>query len=235
VTTALIVVPARGGSKRLPGKNLRPLGGRTLLAWTQRAIAAAAIDAPVLLTTDDDAIAAEGERLGWQVPFRRPAAISDDAAPTAAALLHALDWRRGAGFADPDIVVLLQVTSPFRKGASVGRGFAELAADPAADACVGVRRLPLGSAWLFGTDARGHLARFATGGGAPAEVFAPNGAFFAVRTAAFRAGTTFYPPATRPLVMDEIESIDIDTGDDWELASAVAETLARQDDERSDS
>ena len=80
MTDLLIVIPVRGGSKRLPGKHTRLLAGRNLLERTQDAIAEAELGAPVLLTTDDEQIAARGRALGWQAPFLRPAALAEDSA-----------------------------------------------------------------------------------------------------------------------------------------------------------
>ena len=97
----LILVPARGGAKRLPGKNLKQLGGKSLIAHTADAIAQSGLEAPVVLSTDDPAIAEEGRRLGIQVPFRRPDELSGDAASTAGVVLHALDWFQAASGAAP--------------------------------------------------------------------------------------------------------------------------------------
>ena len=114
MTDLLIVIPARGGSKRLPGKHTRLLAGRNLLQHTQRAIDQAALGAPVLLTTDDAEIAAGGRALGWQAPFLRPAELAGDDVPTLPVLQHALDWYRQDSGADPGSVLLLQTTSPLR-------------------------------------------------------------------------------------------------------------------------
>ena len=98
----LIVIPARGGSKRIPNKNLRPLAGRSLIAHTLEAIGGSGVSAPVILTTDSEAIADEGRRLGLQVPFLRPAHMADDTSPTVSAVLHSLDWFCDDSGAAPD-------------------------------------------------------------------------------------------------------------------------------------
>lgn len=118
----LVHVPARGGSKGLPGKNLREVGGRSLVA---RAVdiglaflRESGIPGVVLVDTDDERIAAEGKRCGAEVPFLRPAALAADATPTLDTVLHAVDRlaERGAAL---DAVLLLQPTSPLRTLADV--------------------------------------------------------------------------------------------------------------------
>jgi CMP-N,N'-diacetyllegionaminic acid synthase len=110
VTRAVAIIPARGGSKRVPGKNLVPIAGRPLVVHTiEHALAARLVD-EVWVSTDDDEIAAVAERAGAQV-VRRPADIAGDDASSEAALLHALDARDAP---DPDLVVFLQATSPVR-------------------------------------------------------------------------------------------------------------------------
>jgi CMP-N-acetylneuraminic acid synthetase len=118
----LVHVPARGGSKGLPGKNLRHVGGRSLVA---RAVSAGLefldrCDVPglVLVDTDDERIAEEGRRCGAEVPFLRPAALAADDTPTLDTVLHALDALEARGPA-PDAVVLLQPTSPLRTAGDI--------------------------------------------------------------------------------------------------------------------
>lgn len=115
------LVPARGGSKGVPRKNVAPLLGRPLLAWTAEAAVAARTLCDVVLSTDDDDIAAVGERCGLRVPFRRPAELARDETPMLPVVLHALQALRaldGAG-AEYDAVCLLQPTNPLRRAADI--------------------------------------------------------------------------------------------------------------------
>ncbi|MCC6217540.1 MAG: acylneuraminate cytidylyltransferase family protein [Polyangiaceae bacterium] len=107
------LVPARGGSRGVPRKNLRLLGGRPLLAYTAEAALAAATLARVVLSTDDDEIAEVGRALGLAVPFLRPAELAADATPTLPVVAHALAALREGGERF-DAVCLLQPTSPLR-------------------------------------------------------------------------------------------------------------------------
>jgi N-acylneuraminate cytidylyltransferase len=138
--SVVAVVPARGGSQRLPGKNLVPIAGKPLLVHTiEQALAAAYVDA-VLVSTDDDAIAAVARDAGAQV-VPRPAELSGDHASSEAAVLHALE----AHGADPDLVVLLQATSPVRRPGDIDAVVA-LVADGGADSAFSA--VP-GHVWLW--------------------------------------------------------------------------------------
>lgn len=132
-------IPARGGSKGVPGKNLRAVGGRPLIAWTiEAALAAAALDR-VIVSTDSEEIAAVARSHGAEVPFLRPAALADDQATTESAMLHGLDWLAGAGDR-PDAIVLLQPTSPYRRPGRIDQAVARFRAEQA-DSLVGVSPL----------------------------------------------------------------------------------------------
>jgi len=112
------LIPARGGSKGIPGKNIRPLAGRPLLAHSIDAARLAPAVGRVIVSTDDPEIESVAEQRGAEV-VRRPAEISGDSAPTESALLHALDSLRNTEHYEPDIVVLLQPTSPLRRPGDV--------------------------------------------------------------------------------------------------------------------
>lgn len=129
------VIPARGGSKGIPGKNLVDLGGLPLLHWTTHAALASGLSATVL-STDDEDIAEAGRAAGVDVPFLRPDALATDAASSIDVALHALDHVRGdaapghavdgADGATFDAVMLLQPTSPFRTAADIDAAIALL-------------------------------------------------------------------------------------------------------------
>lgn len=215
----LIIIPARGGSKRLPGKNLKRLGGRSLIAWTADAARAGLPEATPLLSTDDADIAAEGRALGLSVPFLRPAELSTDAATTADAVLHALDWVRDREGADPAALMVLQPTSPFRGPRCLAAAVETLAERGDIDSIVGVTALPVPANKLFETDARGHAVPVSDRAVAPVHV--PNGALYLVRTAAFRATGSLYAGTVLPFLFGRIRSLDIDTAEDWTLAEAT--------------
>ena len=113
----LAVIPARGSSKGLERKNLAPLGGRPLLAYTADCVLGAVHSLRAVLSTEDDEIASLGRRLGLEVPFRRPVELAGDASTSLEVLQHALaGLHADEGYA-PEWVVLLQPTSPLRTAA----------------------------------------------------------------------------------------------------------------------
>lgn len=133
----LAVIPARGGSKGLPGKNLRLLAGRPLIAYSiDDALACRAVDR-VVVSTDSEEIAASARAHGAEAPFLRPAALAADETPTLPVLRHVVEelWRR-EGYR-PDLVVVLQPTSPLRGPAAVAEAV-RMMADPRVDSVVSV-------------------------------------------------------------------------------------------------
>lgn len=221
ISDVFVVVPARGGSKRIPGKNLRELNGRGLLARTAEALRNSGIETTCLLSTDDDAIAVAGEALGWHAPFRRPAVLSGDDTATVPVVLHAVDWFRDSNGRDPRLVMVLQVTSPFRGDACIARAVEMLESRPDADAVVTMKRIDRAPRHLFAVDANGYAAPLSARDG-PRPLLTPNGALYLVRTEALRRTRSLFPPRTLPLAMNGIAAIDIDDEDDWQLAEAVA-------------
>ncbi len=117
--SVIAIIPARGGSRGLPGKNIRPLCGKPLLAWSiQSALKSRYVD-EVLVSTDADEIANIAIAFGAQAPFRRPAELAGDNATTLAAVEHALDFYRERLRRQFDLLVLLEPTSPLRQDSDV--------------------------------------------------------------------------------------------------------------------
>src|SRR5688500_9327671 len=116
--TALALIPARGGSKGLPGKNTRALRGKPLIAWTIDAARQAGIFDRVLVSTDSSEIADVARRYGALVPFTRPAEIAADETPMRDVIRHTLVAETAAGL-EPEIIVLLQPTSPLRSAEDI--------------------------------------------------------------------------------------------------------------------
>ena len=143
----LAIVPARGGSKGVPRKNVRPLGGKPLLQWTVEAARASVHIDRLVLSTDDDEIARLGRTIGIEVPFMRPSAAASDEATADAVIDHAL-----ASLDEPfDYLVLLQPTSPLRSATDID-GCLDLLAASDADSCVSVVPSHVKPEWLFFVD-----------------------------------------------------------------------------------
>ena len=216
------IIPARGGSKGLPGKHLRPLAGRPMIAWTFAAARDSAELHRVILSTDDDAIAQAARTHGIDVPFMRPAALAGDDTPMLDVLLHAVAELATAGDA-PDAIVLLQPTSPLRTAGHIDAAV-RLLFSSGADAVVSVvpvphRFNPVSVLRLDGD----RLAPYVDGPPVTRRqdkppVFARNGpAVLAVRTEVLLAGS-LYGRDTRGMAMADTDSIDVDT--EWDLAVA---------------
>lgn len=214
----MAVIPARGGSKRLPRKNLLPLGGRPLLAWTAQAAAGSRYLDRVVLSSDDEDILGLGRSLGLEVPFVRPAKLSGDAPAATVAALHAMETLPGC-----DYVVLLQPTSPFRTAADIDAAL-ELTASRQADACVSVMKAPVKAEWMYTVGDDGRLSPWpprSSGLSEGGEVTVLNGAVYVAERAFFLASRTFLGPSTLALVMPPERSLDIDTELDFLFAQFV--------------
>ena len=223
--TVLGVIPARGGSKGIPGKNLRVLAGRPLLAYTIEAALASQQLTRVVLSTDDPGIADVGRALGVEVPFMRPPELASDSAPMLPVLVHAVRALAGTGFR-ADAMVLLQPTSPLRRAEHIDAAIEMLRAT-GADSVVSVVEVPhqfspVSVMTLDGDQLHPYLAGSqVTRRQDKLRVFARNGpAVLAVRAKVLEAGS-LYGSDTRALLMSYPESIDVDEAADLERVEFV--------------
>src|SRR3954469_11723998 len=219
------LVLARGGSKRLPGKNVRPLAGKPLVAWSvEAACACPAID-DVVVSTDDEAIAQAAREHGARVPFLRPPALAADTSTSADAALHALDFLREREGKSFDAVILLEPTSPLRASADLS-GVAELLERrwDDTDAVVTVGRVQLEQpAVMKRMDADGRLAPWnaASGAGEPPVAWFPYGVAYAVKTEALERHRTFYPPRVLGYTIERWQNYEVDDLFDFLCVEAV--------------
>lgn len=221
----LILVPARGGSKGLPGKNTRPLGGLPLLAWTARAIAASGVAARAVLSTDDPGIAEVGRAHGLETPFLRPAPLATDTAGSFEVVEHAVDWLAREASYHPSAVMLLQPTCPFRRPERLRQAM-DLLARPDTDGVIGVRRIDRSLSVMYREDEGGALEPLARWDDRIRRqdvrpLLTPSGTLYLVTADALARHRRLFPPRLRPLPTDAVEAIDIDTAEDWALAEAV--------------
>jgi len=214
------LVPARGGSKGIPGKNIRPLAGRTLLDYTADAAAASAVIDRLVLSTDDPRIAAEGERLGIEVPFLRPGYLAGDETPMLGVIEHAVDALESAGWS-PEIVVLLQPTSPLRRPAHIRSAVEELRTS-GADSVVTVVELPrhLSPDYVMRID-EGRLVPFLERGASVTRrqdarpAYVRDGTVYTFWRRTLLDTGSLYGRVCRPLVVPAAESLTLDSEDDW--------------------
>ena len=219
------VVPARGGSKGVPRKNVRLVAGRPLLAYTADSVRASRRLHRTVLSTDDGAVADAGRELGLEVPFLRPPDLGADDTPMLPVLRHAAEEMRGRGFA-ADVMVLLQPTSPLRRGEHIDAAV-DLLERTGADSVVSVVEVPHQFNPASVMELQGDRLRPYGGGAtsvhrqAKVPVYARNGpAVLALRVAVL-ARESLYEGDCRALVMAARDSIDVDTEWDLELAELV--------------
>lgn len=214
------LIPARGGSKGIPGKNTIDLAGKPLIAWTIEAALRSSYLDRVVLTSDSEDIQRVAREHGCEVPFTRPAELATDAAPGIDPVLHALDTL-GDEFG---WVVLLQPTSPLRTAADID-GAIEHCVAHRAPACVSVSPTPHSPYWTFVLDGESRMQPVVELTAArrqdlPATVML-NGAVYVAKVAELRAAGTFLQPSTVAYVMPFERSVDIDTRFDLRVAELL--------------
>jgi CMP-N,N'-diacetyllegionaminic acid synthase len=226
---ALAIIPARGGSKGIPGKNIRVLGGKPLLAYTVEAARASGIFDRIVLTTDSEDIALIGRDLGVDVPFMRPPELAGDGTPTLPVLQHATEFmtQRDGSF---DLVCTLQVTTPFRNIVSLREGYHLLRNNSAADSAVAVSQIPAHLSPDYAMKiADGLLLPFLQDGheitrrqdARPA--YTRNGQFYFTRGETLLKKNSIYGERCLPVVVPETHSVNLDTQQDWEMAELLLE------------
>jgi len=224
----LILIPARGGSKGVPRKNLRSVAGAPLVVWTIRqALALRTPDVDVVVSTDDPEIADIARAAGAQVPFLRPAELARDDTPTEAAVLHALDQLTVASRA-PDRVMLLQPTSPVRRRGTLTRALACFE-ESGADSLVGVvPQAPfLWRATQPPTPAYDVTRRPRRQELDPDQLtYRETGSLYVTAVETYRRDHNRIGSNVALFVMDEIEGLDIDTEHDLAVATAQLRRLA---------
>jgi CMP-N,N'-diacetyllegionaminic acid synthase len=221
------IVTARGGSKGVPRKNVRPLAGKPLLAWTAESAKRATSLARVILSTDDDEIAAVGRAAGLDVPFMRPSELAGDGTPSLPVLQHAVGWLEEQGDRY-DAVCLLQPTNPLRTAALIDRCVAKLA-ESRADSVISVLPVPAeyNPHWVFVPSGDGTL-RLATGEPTPIPrrqdlppAFHRDGSVYVMRRDVLMEQASLFGARVVGVEVDPATSINIDTLDDWARAEAL--------------
>jgi CMP-N-acetylneuraminic acid synthetase len=219
------IIPARGGSKGLPGKNLRILGGRSLIGHAIASAREASMLSRFIVSTDSREIAEEARRHGAEVPFLRPAELASDEAGMVPVLQHAVAWLERTAAIRPNLIVTLQPTSPFRTGSDIDRTIHKLletSADSAQTATEatyhpffmktldGDRTIPLFP--------EGH--KFVRRQDAP-PVYQPSGAVYVTRYEVLMEQGRVLGEDNRAVVMGYEASVNIDTGWDFMLAELI--------------
>jgi N-acylneuraminate cytidylyltransferase len=233
MTETLALIPARGGSKSIPRKNIRPFAGHPLIAYSIAAGLAAEVVTRVVVSTDDEDIAAISRRYGAETPFLRPAELSQDHTPDLPVFQHALEWLDEHEGYQPEIVVQLRPTSPFRRVAHIEQAVYRLLERPEADSvrtmCVPFQN-PF-KMWRIGSEG---FAQPLLGAEYPEpynmprqllpEVFWQTGYVDAAWADTILQNGSMTGERILPLIIDPSEWIDIDSPDDWRRAERLLES-----------
>lgn len=234
----LAIIPARGGSKRLRRKNVLALGGIPLVAWSIRAAKQSGVFCDVLVSTDDQEVAAVAVAYGARVPWMRPVDLASDTASVVDVLIYELNRYEAMVHTDIEAVMLLQPTSPFRRASSI-RGAVEVFQRSHGASIVGVSPAKTHPLWCLVEDKHGCMQPYAGEGGLGLRsqdlppVFEVNGCLYLTDGKYLKESRSIYTKPFRPFVIDDpVESIDIDTPFDWRVAEACLENIKGGSDER---
>lgn len=204
----------------MPGKNVRMLAGRPLIDYTARAARESSVLDRIILSTDSNEIAEAGRRSGLEVPFMRPASLAEDDTPMLPVVRHAIDTLSAGGWI-PDVIVLLQPTSPLRRPSHV-RDAVTMLRDTKADSVVTVVELPrhLSPDYVMRID-DGVLRPFLPDGARLTRrqdarpAYSRDGTVYACWRATLDRWGTIYGERCQPLIVNAADSLSIDTPDDW--------------------
>lgn len=225
------IIPARGDSKGVPRKNIRPLAGKPLIAHTIDVARESDVFDRVVVSTDDREIADVARQIGGDVPFMRPAHLAEDTTPTLPVLIHAVEWLRENDGYEPDLVAILQPTTPLRKPEHL-REALDIFRKFKPDSVVSMREVPghYSPHWQFRLDTDSRATIFT---GEPFErivkrrqdlpkTYTRNGAVYLFKTKLlFEEQPTFYGSDVRGFVMDSDSSVNIDSESDFEQAERI--------------
>ncbi len=221
----LAIIPARGNSKGLPGKNIRIFADKPLIAWTiEQARKIKYIDR-VVVSTDSKKIAQIAKTYGAEIPFLRPKRLAKDETPTIDVVVHFLKTIKKPL---PDIVVLLQPTSPLRSSKDIERALKMLISNKNASAVVSMVEVSENPFWMKNVKKDGFIGdfikkarKFSRRQDLP-RLYMPNGALYIIRTKVLLEQKSLYPIKTLVYIMPRERSADIDDAASFALAEQLA-------------
>lgn len=216
----LAIIPARGASKGLPGKNLRILEGHSLLGWSILAARGSTLLDQVIVSSEDDAIIEEAIRYDCEVPFKRPKELALDTTPGIDPILHAIN-----NMPPYDIVVLLQPTSPLRTSDDIDQCL-HFFSEHNANACVSVVEEKINPYWMYTLTAKNTMTPFLTDRVIHRRqdlplIYRLNGSIYVASIEWLKVHKTFFAEETLGFPMPLERSVDIDSYHDFLLAQAI--------------
>jgi pseudaminic acid cytidylyltransferase len=224
------VIPARGGSKRIPRKNIRDFCGRPMIAWSICAAIESKCFDRIIVSTDDMEIAEIAKQWGAEVPFERPAGLSGDHVATIPVIAHAIDWLNRCG-AGPGLTCCLYATAPFVQAELLQRGFTQLT-ESGADYAFSVTSFPFPIQRAIRVTTTGRVEmfqpeHFATRSQDLVEALHDAGQFYWGRSEAWLQGKVLFGSASVPVKIPRHLVQDIDTDEDWTRAEWLFKAMSR--------
>jgi pseudaminic acid cytidylyltransferase len=231
----IAVIPARGGSKRIPRKNIKLFCGKPMIAWSIEAARASELFDHIVVSTDDAEIAEVAKVHGAEVPFMRPVALSDDHTGTSPVVAHAIEWYREHGHI-PDPVCCIYATAPFVTAADLQRGLQTLT-DTGSDFAFSVTSyaFPIQRAIRLTSEGRVEMLQpenFNTRSQDLEEAFHDAGQFYWGRAEAWLSGKVIFGPYASAVRLPRHRVQDIDTAEDWKRAEYLFRVITQESDNR---
>jgi len=217
----LAVIPARGGSKRIPRKNIKPFGGLPMIAWSIRVAVGSACFDRIIVSTDDNEIAQVAQTYGAEVPFMRPKELSDDHTGTMAVIAHAIEWQNSHGPSATE-VCCIYATAPFVQASDIARGY-DVLQSTGADYAFSVTSyaFPIQRAIRITSNQRVEMFQpehFNTRSQDLEEAWHDAGQFYWGKAQAWLTKQALFTEAAAPVPLPRYRVQDIDTPEDWERA-----------------
>ncbi|MDY7394207.1 acylneuraminate cytidylyltransferase family protein [Aureibaculum sp. 2210JD6-5] len=222
------LIPARGGSKGVPKKNIKLLGGKPLLQYTTEVALKSKLLSKVVLSSDDDEIIEIGKKLGLEVPYRRPELLADDNSPTLPVIQHMLQFLKDKYNEEFDTVCLLQVTTPFRTVEFLDNAIQKFIKSDV-DSLISVQKVPheYNPHWVFVRNHIGNL-EIATGDKEIIarrqelpEAFHRDGSIYITKTETLLKKKSLYGDSVAHIESPKESYVNIDTIDDWKKAEII--------------
>ncbi|MBY7971807.1 pseudaminic acid cytidylyltransferase [Vibrio fluvialis] len=224
----IAIIPARGGSKRIPRKNIKAFHGKPMIAYSIEAALASGCFDKVIVSTDDAEIEAVAVAYGAEVPFLRPAEISNDHATTMDVMAHAIHWCQSEGW-DVEVVCCLYATAPFVLPEDLQQGYA-LLRDPSVQFAFSATSFPFPIQRAIKLDKDGSVSMFTPENEQVRsqdleEAYHDAGQFYWGKTSAFLAKLSIFSRHSKAVLLPRNRVQDIDTHEDWEFAESLFSVL----------
>ncbi|MFT5313258.1 MAG: pseudaminic acid cytidylyltransferase [Paraglaciecola sp.] len=226
----LAIIPARGGSKRIPGKNIKAFAGKPLIAYSIKAAQQSGLFEQIIVSTDSEEIADIARQLGANVPFMRPDFLSDDYTGTSAVVKHGIEYCQQHYF-EPDFTCCIYATAPFIQSDKLEEGFSRLQASPDKHFAFSV------TSYAFPIQ---RAISLKNGGVEPfqpenmakrsqdlLDAYHDAGQFYWGHSSAFLSGKGTFSPQSIPIILPRHLVQDIDTAEDWQRAELMYEAYVR--------